>query len=215
MGEVSKAVGQWIVDNVGWTALIVLFLIQGLFKVTKIELNPLGWLISWVGNSLTKDVRKDIADLKTETNTKFAEIKTDRAAKIEELKKDYDDKITDLRKDLDSFEERTNISITEMKNGTADNCKLLKARLDEMERSNDMQTIRDIKAHILDFANACLNHRPHTKQEFDSIIKENETYEALVKKYNLKNNVYDEDYKYILKVYHKNQDEDSFLRDEE
>ena len=46
------------------------------------------------------------------------------------------------------------------------------------------------------------------------ILKENEEYEALVKKYNLTNNVYDEDYAYILKIKHRCEDEDSWLREE-
>ena len=203
MGEVSKAVGQWIVGNVGWTAIVILFILSGLFKIAKIEINPIGWLISWIGNALTKSIRVDLANLRTDTNTK-----------LDELKTGYDDKITELRKDLDAFETRTTKSMEEVKNKTTGTFDLLSARMNEMERSNDMQTVRQIKAHVLDFANACLNHRRHTKQEFESVLKENEEYEELVKKYKLKNNVYDEDYKYIVKLYHKCQDENSFLRDE-
>lgn len=193
MGEISKAVGQWIVGNLGWTAIIILFILSGVFKIAKIEINPLGWVVAWLGNAFTKGVRTDIAELKNDTEAKIAE----------------------LRADLDSFEDRTNRSIDGMKSGTSMNCELLKARLDEMEKSNDMQTARQIKAHVLDFANSCLNKRRHTKKEFDNIIRENEEYEALVKKYNLVNNVYTEDYNFIMKLYHKCQDENSFLRDEE
>lgn len=215
MGEVSKAVGQWIVQNVGWTAIIVLFVLSGLFKIAKIEINPIGWLLSCIGNALTKGIRVDLANLRDETNTKFEEIKTDRAEKIEELKSDYDQKISELREDLETFESRTNADLEEVKTTASGTFDLLTERLNKMERSNDMQTVRQIKAHVLDFANACLNHRRHTKQEFDSIIKENEEYEELVKKYDLKNNVYAEDYQYILKLYHRCQDENSFLKDEE
>ena len=151
MGEISKAVGQWIVSNVGWTVIIALFILSGLFKITKIELNPIGWIIGWIGKNFTKDVRKDVADLKVDTNTRFEEIKTDRAASIRDLKKelkeDYNKQITDLRTDLDAFETKTNSSIDEMKTGTTANCELLKSRLDLMEKSNDMQTVRQIKAH--------------------------------------------------------------------
>jgi len=215
MGEISKAVGQWIVGNVGWTALVILFILSGLFKIAKIEINPIGWIISWIGNALTKSIRVDLANLRQETNNRFEEIKIDRAEKIQDLKSDYDEKITELRKDLETFENKTNADMEEVKSKAGGTFDLLTQRLDEMERSNDMQTVRQIKAHVLDFANACLNHRRHTKQEFDSVIKENEEYEELVKKYSLKNNVYDEDYKYILKLYHRCQDEDSFLRDTE
>ena len=215
MGEISKAVGQWIVGNVGWSVIILLFIISSVFKVTKYDIDPVGWILGWFGRLLTKDIRKDVADLRAETNQKFTDIKNDRNSKIEELKQDYNRQISELRTDLDGFETSTNESITEMKNGTFANCTMLKARLDEMEKSNDMQTIRQIKAHVLDFANSCLNHRRHTKKDFDNIIKENEEYEALVKKYGLKNDVYAEDYQYVIKIYHKCQDEDSFLKDED
>jgi hypothetical protein len=86
--------------------------------------------------------------------------------------------------------------------------------MDQMEKSNDMQTVRQIKAHVLDFANSCLNGRKHTKQDFDNLIKENEDYEVLVKKYGLVNDVYTEDFHYIMKVYRKCMEERSFLRDD-
>ena len=213
MGEVSKVVGQWIVGNVGWSILIFLFILSCLFKISKIEIDPLGWLIGWFGKMLTKDVRKDVSDFKKDTDEKFKEIKSDRAKKIDELKHDYNAKISELRTDLDAFEERTNKSIGDMQKGTKGNCQLLKRRLDAMEKSNDMQTVRQIKAHILDFANSCMNGRLHTKKEFDNIIDENTQYEALVKKYKLKNAVYAEDYAFIMKIYHKCQEKNSFLRD--
>lgn len=215
MGEISKAVGQWIVSNVGWTVIIFLFILSGLFKITKIELNPIGWIIGWIGKHFTKEVRKDVADLKTETNNKFAEIKKDRAESIKDLKNDYNKQIADLRLDLDAFELKTNTSIDEMKNGTNVNCELLKSRLDLMEKSNDMQTVRQIKAHVLDFANSCMNKRKHTKMDFENIIKENQEYEELVEKYDLQNNVYAEDYAYIMKIYHHCQETNGFLKDEE
>ena len=106
-----------------------------------------------------------------------------------------------------------------MKTGTVKNCQELKDRLKEMEdaqqESNDMQTIGTIRAHILDFANTCFNKRRHTKREFENIIEENAKYEALVEKYGVKNNVYKEDYEYILKCYHKCQEEGSFLKEED
>ena len=213
MSEISKTVGQLIIDHLGLSVVIALFLLSGIFKLTKIEINPVGWIIGWIGKNFTKDVQKDIADLKADTASKFEEVKTDRANKIEELKIDYDEKITNLKEDLDQFEKRTNLNIDEMKNGTHSNCELLKTRLDQMEKSNDMQTVRQIKAHVLDFANSCMNKRRHTKRDFDNIIDENTEYERLVKKYKLVNDVYKEDYEFIMKVYHKCQEEGSFLKE--
>lgn len=211
MSEISKAVGQWMLDNIGWTAIIILFLLSCFFKVVKKEIDPLGWVIGLFGKALTKDVRKDVADLKVNTE-----------AKIEELKEDYNDKIQSLKGDIDSFESLTNKnvdgiseSISGMTTANNKNYRLLKERMDKMEKSNDMQTIRQIKVHVLDFANSCMNHRRHTKQDFDSIIKENEEYEKLVKKYKIRNDVYKEDFEFIMKVFHKCQDEGSFLKGED
>lgn len=180
MSEVSKAVGQWIVDNVGWTVVILLFVLSGIFKIAKIELDPVGAVIGWFGKKLTKSVRDDVAD----------------------LKKDTDSKIADLRTDLDALEE-----------GTTSNCDKLSRHLNELEKSNDMQTIRQIKVHVLDFANSCMNHGKHTKKDFDNIIDENTQYEQLVKKYNLQNDVYKEDFAYIMKTYHYCQDNNAFLQE--
>lgn len=214
MSEVSKTVGQWIVENWGWAVIIFLFFLQGFFKITKIEVNPLGWLIGWIGKHLTADVRKDVADLKGDTVKKFDEIKTDRKKSIDDLKKDYDEKIGALKTDLDFFEKKTDKSIGEMKKGTAQNCNLLKKRLDGVEKSNDMQTVRQIRAHVLDFANSCMNNRRHTKNEFETILKENEDYEALVKKHKLKNAVYKEDFAFIMNCYHDCQKNGTFLNEE-
>ena len=213
MAEISKAVGQWILANVGWTVIIILFLLSCFFKIAKKEIDPLGWVIGLVGRPLTKEVRKDISELKKDTAKSFADIKSDRQKKIDELKKDYNDQIITLRKDLDAFETTTNTNIREIKEGTNANCEIMKQRLNEIEKSNDMQTVRQIKAHVLDFANSCMNKRKHTKQDFDNIIEENAQYEKFVKKYNLENDVYKEDYAFIMKIYHQCQENNSFLKD--
>ena len=215
MAEISKVVGQWIVSHVGWSIIIFLFLLSCLFKITKIELDPLGWLVGWFGKMLTKDVKKDIAELKTKTAEEFQKVKKDRSDKVKEMMEDYNSKIKELRTDLDSFESRTNESIVDIQKGTTNNCQILKKELDEMKKSNDMQTVRQIKAHVLDFANSCMNKRKHTRQDFDNVIHENEEYERLCKKYDLKNNVYNEDYACIMKIYHKCQEDNSFLKDPE
>ena len=213
MGEISKAVGQWILGNVGWTVIIILFILSCVFKIAKKEIDPLGWVIGWFGKAFTQDVRKDIANMRIETQTEFTQVKQDRAAKIEELKNDYNDKIADLRADLDAFEINTNKSISEMKNGTNINCELLKQRLDEMEKSNDLQTVRQIKMHVLNFANSCMNGVKHTVKDFRNIIKENKEYEAFVEKYGLVNDVYKDDFEYIMEVYRDCKKNRSFLMD--
>ena len=193
MGEALKPVGQWIAQNVPLTVLAVIFLFSIFFKIPKKEIRPIEWFIGWFGKHFTRELRKDIQVMKDDSNKQ----------------------IKDLRNDLDAFEERTNKAISDIQTGTTTNCETLKAKLALMERSNDMQTLRQIKAHILDFANSCMNKRRHTKQDFENIIHENEEYEHIVAKYDdITNDVYTEDYNYIMKIYHKCQDEGSFLKDE-
>jgi RNA processing factor Prp31 len=218
--DLGKTVTQLLVNNLSITMIVVLWLIGrilSLFKIKQKEINPLGWLSGKIGKAITKDVREDVSDLKKDTAEKFKEIKKDREIKVEELKTDYNNQIRALKTDLDGFEKKTSKDILDMKNGTALNCEMLKIRLNEMEashqKSNDMQTVQTIRSHILDFANSCFNKRRHTKREFENIIDENSTYEELVEKYGIKNNVYKEDYDFILKIYHRCQEEGSFLKE--
>lgn len=198
---IGTAIGDWIVNNVGWTVLIVLFLLSCFFKIAKKEIDPLGWVIGLIGKPLTKDVRKGIEKMQTSMNKK-----------IDELKADSNKQIADLRTDLDDFEKTTNQSIQEIQVGTGNSCKILKKELDAIKKSNDMQTIRQIRAHVLDFANSCMNGRPHTKKEFDNIMRENEQYEALVKKHKVRNAVYKEDFAFIKKKRDECRENNSFLK---
>jgi lysyl-tRNA synthetase class II len=148
-------------------------------------------LIGWIGKKLNQETNK----------------------RIDELKADSNQQIKDLRTDLDNFEKSTNETMTSIQKTSASNCKTVKREVEEIKKSNDMQTIRQIRAHVLDFANSCMNHRKHSKQDFENIIDENTLYETLVKKYRVKNKVYEEDYKFIMKIYHQCQDNNCFLRD--
>lgn len=210
---IGEAIGEWIVGNVGWSVLIVLFLLSCFFKIAKKEIDPLGWVIGLIGKPLTKAVRDDVADLKNDTAKKFADMKVDRAEQIKKLKDDYNTQIVALKADIDSFEKSTNVSLSEMKKGTTTNCRTLKKRLDAMEKSNDLQSIRQIRGHVLDFANSCMNGRRHTVKDFDNIFDENTEYEALCKKHRIKNNKYKADYEFVEKVYKKCQEENSFLKE--
>ena len=206
-----------MVQHLGLSVLIILFVLSMFFKIVKKEIDPLGWVLGLIGKALTKAVRADVSELKKSSAEKFAEIKSDRKAKVDEMMKDYNEKIKGLRDDLDDFEKSTNEGLSEVKQRTVKNCDALKRRMDRMEssqqKSNDMQTVLQIRNHVLDFANSCMNHRKHTKKEFENIIEENNLYEELVKKYKIKNSVYTEDYNFVLDIYHQCQKNGSFLNE--
>ena len=72
--DLGKTVGQLLVNNLSITVIVVLWIlgrILSLFKIKQKEVNPLGWLSGKIGKAVTKDVRKDISDLKTETKEGF------------------------------------------------------------------------------------------------------------------------------------------------
>ena len=191
MSEISKAVGQWIVDNVGWTVVIALFLLSCFFKLVKVEIDPLGAIIGWIGKALTKDVRKDVSDLKTDTEIK----------------------INALKDDIDSFKQETTQSINSMLQGSNDHCHVIELRMDAMEKSNDMQTVRQIRAHVLEFAGSCMRGNLHTQKDFDNIFDENKEYHELIAKYGIVNDRYKEDYDFIVKTYHRCLEENGFLKE--
>lgn len=129
---------QFLGGNWGWIVAIL----SVLFEITPIKIHPITSVLRWIGNKLTGDIRKDIAD---------------------------------LRKDVDE------------------------------------QRMSNIRSLVLDFSNSCLNGKKHTKEEFDHVIEENKTYEELVKRYDIKNEVYKEAYAYIKRIYRKRMDKRDFL----
>lgn len=84
-------------------------------------------------------------------------------------------------------------------------------RLEDMSERDDIDQMDYIRWEILDFANSCRHDRKHTKDEFDHVIAQNKKYEGLLEKTGRDNGVYEEEYKYILKLYHKCLEENDFL----
>lgn len=109
-----------------------------------------------------------------------------------------------LTKDLKNDVEKMNINLQDKYNE-------LKLENESTRRAVDMQRIANIKAVVLDFANSCRNNERHSKEEFTYVLSENDVYEELIKKYNLINNVYREDFAYIKEVYHRCLHENDFL----
>lgn len=87
----------------------------------------------------------------------------------------------------------------------------LEERADQQRKSIDENEMDRIRWEVLDFANACRNHVKHTKDEFQHIIALNKKYHDLLDKYDEKNGVFDEEYAYIIELYHECQRANSFL----
>ena len=122
--------------------LVAAILGAGLVEITPIKINPLSWLLKWVGSKVNGEMIKRIEKLETNVDT------------------------------------------------------------NEMDR---------IRWEVLDFANSCRNGRRHTQDEFEHIVTLVKKYEGLLEKLGKENGVFEMEYKYIVKLYEKCQQENDFI----
>ena len=78
-------------------------------------------------------------------------------------------------------------------------------RLNEIEKQMDENEIDHIRWEILNFANSCRHNRNPGKDEFEHVIAQNAKYKKLIEKHKITNDVYTEEYKFILELYHEYQ----------
>lgn len=194
MGEVLKPVGEWIAKNVPFVVLIGIFIFTLFFKIPKKEVHFWTWLLSKFGNALLGEIRSDIKDLREENSNKF-----------DQLKDDTDTRITKL-------EDSTTARFDEIVLTNNNNCKTMQLRLNDIEKKQDMQSADRIRAHVLNFAEDLRRGNSRTKEDFDVVLKEDEYYEEIMKKYEIKNNVYSHAIKFINKKYDEFTDNDSFAK---
>lgn len=190
MGEIFKPVAQWISGNVGWSVLLVIFVLSLFFEFSKIKLSPITALCRWIGDRITSGLRADIADLKKSTD--------DRLAATEQH-------ITELKDSMSN-------SLEELKAKTSFNDAEFQRQQKEIEERLDRLAAARIKAHVLTFSRQCRNQEKHTHEDFMNLIEENAEYERLVKKYGWKNDVYKEDYEFVMEIYRKCLRDNSFLK---
>jgi len=87
----------------------------------------------------------------------------------------------------------------------------LSAHVIEAENKN----LQDIRRDILDFCNACMNGRKHTKEQFDFVIHQCDYYEKYIHDHDIKNGVIEAAIKEIRRLYEKCIQEHRFLKEGE
>ena len=122
--------------------LVAAILGAGLVEITPIKVNPLSWLLKWVGSKVNGEMIK---------------------------------------------------------------------RIDKLEANVDTNEMDRIRWEVLDFANSCRNGRRHTQDEFEHIVTLVKKYEGLLEKLGKENGVFEMEYKYIVKLYEKCQQENDFI----
>ena len=122
--------------------LVAAILGAGLVEITPIKVNPLSWLLKWIGSKVNGEMIK---------------------------------------------------------------------RIDKLEANVDTNEMDRIRWEVLDFANSCRNGRRHTQDEFEHIVTLVKKYEGLLEKLGKENGVFEMEYKYIVKLYEKCQQENDFI----
>lgn len=90
----------------------------------------------------------------------------------------------------------------------------IKEQLNKIEKDLQEHKIESWRAEILDFANSCMNHRRHTKEEFNNFFKAHDNYEIYVKENGLENGCVDAAFKYVEQIYLHCAETNDFLADE-
>ena len=91
----------------------------------------------------------------------------------------------------------------------------VQSELDKHVSESETKSLQDTRRDILEFCNACMNNRKHTKEQFDFMIKQCDTYEKYIKKNEIKNGVIEAAIKEIRRLYDKCIQEHSFLKEGE
>ena len=109
-----------------------------------------------------------------------------------------DGKVDDLRKEIKDLDTKIDNVQTELTKHIAE---------------SEIKALHDTRRDILEFANACMNGRKHTKEQFDFVIKQCDDYEAYIKKNDVKNGVIEAAIKEIRRLYGKCIREHAFLKE--
>jgi hypothetical protein len=91
----------------------------------------------------------------------------------------------------------------------------LNTDLDKHIAESMAKEIRDTRMNILDFCNACMNKRKHTREQFEFVLKQCDDYERYIEENHVKNGVVDAAIKEIRRLNEKCIQENSYLKEGE
>ena len=92
---------------------------------------------------------------------------------------------------------------------------LVQDELSKHINESETKSLQDTRRDILEFCNACMNGRKHTKEQFDFVIKQCDEYEKYIKKNDIKNGVIEASIKEIRRLYEICIQKNSFLKEGE
>ena len=77
----------------------------------------------------------------------------------------------------------------------------MKEQLDQLQKDFTDHKVDSWRMEILEFQSSCINHRRHTKEEFDHIIDILAKYDKYIKDRRLTNGQVDVAHEYITEIY--------------
>ena len=80
---------------------------------------------------------------------------------------------------------------------------------------DEKEKLESQRRDILDFANACMNKRKHTQEQFNFVIKKCDEYETYIETNKVKNGEISSAIEEIRRLYQKCRQEGSFLKEGE
>lgn len=87
----------------------------------------------------------------------------------------------------------------------------IKEQLDKLQKDFQDHKIDSWRREILDFSNSCINHKRHTKEEFDHIIDIAAKYNKYIEDNKLTNGQVDVAEEYIKEIYKECMRENDFI----
>lgn len=121
--------------------------------------------------------------------------------------KQIDNKLEEVRGEIKALDKKVGDLQTEVGKVQGD--------LTDHIKESEIKSLQDTRRDILDFANACMNGRKHTMEQFDFVIKQCDEYEVYIRKTETKNGVIETAIKEIRRLYEKCRHENSFLKEGE
>ena len=91
----------------------------------------------------------------------------------------------------------------------------IKEQLDKIEKDLQQHKVESWRQEILSFANDCMNHKKHTKEEFDNFFDNHADYEEYIKANDLENGRVDVAYEYVKNIYMRRCEKNDFLMERE
>lgn len=96
-----------------------------------------------------------------------------------------------------------------------DELKVVKTTLDKHIKDDENEKLEAKRRDILDFANACMNGRKHTQEQFKFVIKECDEYEKFIEDNHIKNGEITSAIEEVRRLYVRCIQRNSFLRPED